>query len=108
MSPLFLRHRYEIDPLMEPTSTGDKSIQRPAKITAKNYIQRLKYTQDFAKAVGASAQQRNKFNGNRWRRQPEIFSVGDKVWLDFRNIMTPVTARLVIDLLFVFGFSIHE
>ncbi|KAI0992630.1 hypothetical protein K3495_g15555 [Podosphaera aphanis] len=35
----------------------------------------------------------NKQNGNRIRRQPERFEVGDKVWLDLRNIKTPQLSK---------------
>lgn len=86
LNPFFLRYRYEMDPLMDPISTGDKTMLHPEKIAAENYIQRLKDTQDFTQAIITSAQQRNEFSGNRCGRQPEKFSVGDKAWLDLRNI----------------------
>ncbi|KAI0991627.1 hypothetical protein K3495_g16560 [Podosphaera aphanis] len=41
----------------------------------------------------ASAQQRSESNANRLRRQPERFQVGDKVWLDLKNINTPQLSK---------------
>ena len=43
----------------------------------------------------ASAQQRSESNANRHRRQPERFKVGDKVWLDLRNIKTPQLSKKI-------------
>ena len=91
MSPFFLRHGYNIDPLLEPTP-GEVS-RHPGRFCATNYLKRLKDAQDFAQAAMASAQQRNEENANKQRRQPERFSVGDKVWLDLRNIKTPQLSK---------------
>ncbi|KAI0992798.1 hypothetical protein K3495_g15386 [Podosphaera aphanis] len=41
----------------------------------------------------ASAQQRNEGNANQFRRQPDRFQVGDKVWLDLRNVKTPQLSK---------------
>ena len=41
----------------------------------------------------ASAQQRSESNANRLRRQPERFQIGDKVWLDLRNVKTPQLSK---------------
>ncbi|KAI0991665.1 hypothetical protein K3495_g16522, partial [Podosphaera aphanis] len=49
--------------------------------------------QDFAQAAMATAQQRYEENGNRARRQPERFRVGDKVWLNLRNVSTPQISK---------------
>ena len=89
MSPSFLRHGYEIDPLTMPPIEDKKSLQHPGKLSAEKYVQRLKDAQDFAQAAMASAQQRYESSANRHRRQPEKFEVGDKLWLDLRNIKTP-------------------
>ena len=95
MSPFFLRYGYEIDPLMEPISKQDENLRHPGKISAERYIQRLKDAQDFAQAAMASNQQRSESNANRNRRQPERFKVGNKVWLDLRNIKTPQLSKKI-------------
>ncbi|KAI0994236.1 hypothetical protein K3495_g13946 [Podosphaera aphanis] len=88
MSPFFLRHGYELDPLMEPAPPPDDKSRHPGRISEMNYVQRLKDAQDLAQDSMMSSQQRYEQNGNRIRRQPERFEVGDKVWLDLRNIKT--------------------
>lgn len=93
VSPFFLRYGYELDPLMEPTPSEEELSRHPGRISAIQYVKRLKDAQDFAQAAMASSQQRTEDNANRLRRQPERFKVGDKVWLDLRNIKTPQLSK---------------
>lgn len=74
---------------MEP---GNKS-HHPGIIAGEKYVQRLRDAQDFAQAAMASAQQRYEGNANKFRRQPERFKVGEKVWLDLRNVKTPQLSK---------------
>lgn len=76
---------------MQPTV--QETSRHPGAISAERYVQRLKDAQDFAQAAIASAQQRYESNANKNRRQPERFNVGDKVWLDLRNIRTPQLSK---------------
>lgn len=87
MSPFFLRHGYELYPLMEPTL--NEEFRHPGKISAVKFVEKLKMAQDFAQAAMASAQQRSENNANQHRRQPEKFRVGDKVWLNLQHVKTP-------------------
>ena len=93
LSPFFLRNGYEIDPIMEPTSTTNYTSRHPGHLSAVSYVQRLKDAQDFAQAAMASAQQRNEEFANRSCRLPERFHVGDKVWHDLKNIKTPQLSK---------------
>lgn len=93
MSPFFLRHGYNLDPLAEPTPSFKDVSKHPGRRSAQEYVQRLRDAQDFAQAAMASAQQRNEENANRFRRQPEQYKVGDKVWLDLRNVKTPQLSK---------------
>ena len=89
LSPFFLRNGYHIDPLAEPSPDSKNISNHPGKIEGLRYVQTLKDAQDFAQAAMASAQQRAESYANSSRRQSEKFKVGDKVWLDLRNISTP-------------------
>lgn len=89
MSPFFLKHGYDLDPVTQPTPSTCEKSRHPGRFSAIKYVQRLKDAQDFAQAAMASAQQRYEANGNVIRRQPEKFRVGDKVWLNLRHIKTP-------------------
>ena len=93
MSPFFLRHEYETDPIIEPTTNNDEKPRHLGKLSAEKFVKRLKDAQDFAQAAIASALQRSKSNANQTRRQPERFRVGDKVWVDLRNIKTPQLSK---------------
>ncbi|KAI0991014.1 hypothetical protein K3495_g17173 [Podosphaera aphanis] len=93
MSPFFLRNGYDLDPLAEPISQLNCPVLHPGKIAAEKYVQRLRDAQDFAQAAMASAQQRYEGSSNRFRRQPDKFKVGDKVWLDLRNVKTPQLSK---------------
>ncbi|KHJ30056.1 hypothetical protein EV44_g3161 [Erysiphe necator] len=93
MSPFFLRHGYELDPLMDPMPAKAEFSRHPGNLLAINYVQKLKDAQDFAQAAMASAQQRSENNANRFRRQPERFRVGDKVWLNLQHIKTPQLSK---------------
>ena len=66
ISPFYLRNGYEIDPVMEPTSSPVKSSTHPGKLSAERYLKRLKDAQAFAQAAMAAAEQRNESNANRY------------------------------------------
>ncbi|KAI1003077.1 hypothetical protein K3495_g5128 [Podosphaera aphanis] len=66
MSPFFLRHGYDINPIQEPTT--EDILRHPGNISANKYVRRLKNAQDFAQAALATVQQRNEENANRSRR----------------------------------------
>lgn len=48
MSPFFLRHGYDLDPLSGPTPLNKNYPRHPGKISAEKFVQRLKDAQDFA------------------------------------------------------------
>lgn len=93
MSPFFLRHGYDVDPIGPPPNSIENRSRHPGNIEADKFVRRLRDAQDFAQATMASTQQRNELNGNRTRRQPERFEVGDKVWLDLKNVSTPQLSK---------------
>lgn len=93
MSPFFLRNGYNLEALMEPTPQDIDKSRHPGKLAGEKYVQRLRDAQEYAQAAMASAQQRNEANYNLLRRQPQRFKVGDKVWLNLRNIKTPQLSK---------------
>ncbi|KAI1005246.1 hypothetical protein K3495_g2966 [Podosphaera aphanis] len=86
MSPFFLRHGYNINSIQEHVT--DNGRRHPGKISAEKLVNRLREAQDFAPAAIATAQQLYEENANCFRKQPETFKVGDKVWLNLRNVNT--------------------
>lgn len=64
MSPFFLRHGYDLNPISEPTPLTEELSKHPGRRAAGEYVQRLRDAQDFAQAAMASVQQRNEENAN--------------------------------------------
>ncbi|KAI1005059.1 hypothetical protein K3495_g3151 [Podosphaera aphanis] len=91
ISPFFSRHGYDINPIQEPVT--DNGRRHPGEISAEKLVNRMKEARDFAQAATATAQQRYEENANRFRKQPETFKVGDKVWLSLQNINTPQLSK---------------
>jgi predicted aspartyl protease len=88
VSPFFLEHGYEIEPLdlqLEPPapSTHTSPIER-----ANELVWKLQQGREWAQTAMAEAQQAQENSTNRKRSQAPKFQVGDKVWLSLKNIRT--------------------
>ena len=59
-------------------------------------MERQNNAQDFAQASIASAQQRNKENGNLSTRQPVRFGVGVGVWLGLKHIKLQKSQKFIL------------
>lgn len=90
VSPFFLTHGYHAEPIQEVVPK--KRASKPEK-RAEEFLTRLKEGQDLAQAAMAAAQQRMEESANRTRRAADLLRVGDKVWLNLRNIQTPQLSK---------------
>jgi hypothetical protein len=76
-----------MEPLLFPeeprTTTEDSPILR-----AENVVAKLKAATEMAQAAMAAAQQAQEEQSNRHRDPASHYKVGDKVWLDLRNVKT--------------------
>jgi len=84
MSPFFLTHGYNIDPIAireQLRSTGETPIAR-----AEVLIRRFREAAEWAQVAMAAAQENQEHYANTRRQPADQFKTGDKVWLRLRNI----------------------
>ena len=89
VSPFFLEHGYHPrlgNEVELPTPTAGRA--RNPRQAGEQIVARLKEAVNFAQACMAEAQQRQEDQANRRREPAPAFRVGDKVWLDLRNVKT--------------------
>lgn len=91
VSPFFLDHGYNVEPVqLEEDVEMDPSASDTDDMRAKGQriATKLKGALDIATAELAAAQQKYEEYANRRRDAGQDYRVGDKVWLDLRNIRT--------------------
>ncbi|KAI0997510.1 hypothetical protein K3495_g10679 [Podosphaera aphanis] len=88
ISPFYLTHGYHAEPIQLKTDSGELPKSGNAK-KADKFVDRLLEAQDFASAAMAAAQQTMEDQANRRRAPAIMYRVGDKVWLNLKNIPTP-------------------
>ena len=86
VSPFFLQHGYDIDPLQLQTPEGRAlPLGTPDNCSdnekAEQIVSKLRSVLELAQASMASAQQEQERQANRSRREARQYRVGDKVWL---------------------------
>jgi hypothetical protein len=88
LAPFFTTHGYHVDILQLEDSPRDQR-ESPRADQGRKLVERLKEATEWAQAAISAAQQRQEEVANRTRDPAEHFKVGDKVWLDLRNVRTP-------------------
>ena len=87
VSPFFLSHGYHVEPfafeMEELRSTGKSPIQ-----IGESILHKLREARNWAQAAMATAQQQQEEFANRHRQPAISFRVGDKVWLNLKNVKT--------------------
>lgn len=88
VSPFFLSHGYNVELTQVSyddlsTREGESPVQKADRI-----IGQLKRATEWAQSAMAVAQQVQEDSKNRTRQQATNFRVGDKVWLDLRDVRT--------------------
>ncbi|XP_044720089.1 reverse transcriptase (RNA-dependent DNA polymerase) domain-containing protein [Hirsutella rhossiliensis] len=91
-SPFFLTHGYHAEPIQQ-NQISSRSKTDP-KARADHFIARLREGQELAQAAKATAQQIMEHQANKGRRPSQKFVVGERVWLNLKNVTTPTQKKL--------------
>ncbi|OWT42480.1 hypothetical protein VFPPC_18451 [Pochonia chlamydosporia 170] len=86
ISPFFMTHGYTVDPIQtdEPLRDGNKS---PVE-KGEGIVKKLQEAWEYAQAAMAHAQEVQQQYATQRRQPASRLKVGDKVWLNLRNIKT--------------------
>lgn len=88
VSPFFLQHGYDVDPIQEDPDATAESLHRnprtPARAAAA-MVKKFAETFGFVQSKMAEAQQVQELHANRHRKEAPQLRVGDKVWLKLGN-----------------------
>lgn len=93
ISPFFLTHGYDADAI-----TTIEETARPRRSTTPHaaglaIVEKFQEAQEFAQSAMAVAQQRQEHYANQQREVPHTYKVGDKVWLNLKNVATERPSR---------------
>ncbi|KAB2098877.1 hypothetical protein AG0111_0g12970 [Alternaria gaisen] len=85
MSPFFLQHGYEVNPLQIEPEVGSRASNQTEGLSdvqkAQVIASKLQQAIELAQASMAESQQEQERQANKTRREAQNFRVGDKVWL---------------------------
>jgi Integrase zinc binding domain/Chromo (CHRromatin Organisation MOdifier) domain len=88
VSPFFLEHGYHAEPLDIQHNLSYKDDPKSPIQKADAIVQKMKDVREWAQSAMATAQQTMEDYTNQRRQQSPSFKVGDKVWLNLRNVRT--------------------
>ena len=93
VSPFFLTHGYHVEPLQLKETPQIARVPRGPIQQADLIVRQLQEAREWAQTSMAVAQQEQEEAANRTRQQAPQFRVGDKVWLDLRNVRTTRSSK---------------
>lgn len=90
VSPFFMMHGYNVDPIQidEELEVRNRNARSTPVARGEQVVEKLINARNWAEAAIAVAQQTQEQHANRHRQPAAQFQVGDKVWLNLKNIRT--------------------
>ncbi|KAI1001021.1 hypothetical protein K3495_g7178 [Podosphaera aphanis] len=94
-SPFFVTHGNDAEPIQQ-THTNSRATKSP-QARARAFVDRIIQGQSIAQAAMTTAQQLMEESANHHRRLAERFKPGDTVWLNLKNVKTPIQKEIAPD-----------
>ena len=90
ISPFFMMHGYNVDPIQidEELEERNENARLSPVARGEQVVKKLIDARDWAEAAIAVAQQTQEQHANTYRQPAARFQVGDKVWLNLKNVKT--------------------
>jgi hypothetical protein len=90
VSPFFLQHSYNVDPIQLDVSQGPNREELEAHVKpdynkAKAIVEKFKQVFDIAHTTMAEAQQEQEQQAHQHRHELPILQVNDNVWLSYQK-----------------------
>jgi hypothetical protein len=87
VSPFFLSHGYHVEPFAFETEELRPTGRSPIQV-GEAILHKLREARNWAQSAMATAQQQQEEFANRHRQPAVSFRIGDKVWLNLKNVKT--------------------
>lgn len=87
-SPFFLEHGYNVEPIQLTDDTRSSGSTQNPVLRGEEFVSKLKEAHEFAEAALALAQETQERFYNQGHDPSFRFQVGDKVWLNLKNVRT--------------------
>ena len=88
IAPFFWSHGYDLEITQDSREHAAPSTRLSPIVAADKAVDRITRATQWAQAAMANAQQQQEVQANRSRKASPSYQVGDKVWLDLRNVKT--------------------
>lgn len=98
-SPFFLSHGYHVEPLQlsEELQQPSESDASSPLLQADAIVTKIKATTEWVQSAMAEVQQEQERLANRHRSPSPAYKVGDKVWLNLKNVRTDRPSKKLDD-----------
>ena len=88
LTPFFCMHGWDYDPIQIQENLPSSPSSRSPRSVGEGIVAKIQAASDYAQASIAAAQEYMERQANKGRQEADSFKVGDKVWLNMKNVKT--------------------